>query len=66
MGAGYYLKAANRYSTGWKVEKWDLDKWRIEAIYLAAEEGRIRIAFAKCWYRKRTPETLAFAQSLTA
>ena len=66
MGAGYYLKAAHRYSTGWKVEKWDLDKWRIEAIYLAAEEGRIRIAFAKCWYRKRTPETLAFAQSLTA
>ena len=117
MGAGYYLKAANRYSTGWKVEKWGLDKWRIETIHLAAGEERVRIAqvndnkqtpvtvegititenndkdgveirfpdrpeqtvldtlraqgfrwsrFAKCWYRKRTPETLAFAQSLTA
>lgn len=24
MGAGYYLKASGRYSTGWKVEKWPL------------------------------------------
>ena len=56
MGAGYYLKAANRYSTGWKVEKWGLDKWRIESIYLAAGEGRIRIAQTND--SKRTPVTV--------
>jgi len=42
MGAGYYLKASNRYSTGWKVEKWPLT-WKNDAIYQAAGEGRCLI-----------------------
>ncbi len=35
MGAGYYLKKGNRYSTGWKVEKWPLAGMRLKDIYLA-------------------------------
>jgi len=35
MGAGYYLKAGHRYSTGWKVEKWPLSDWYMNRIALA-------------------------------
>jgi len=43
MGAGYYLKASHRYDTGWKVCKWELHKYHMESIYLAAGEGRVKI-----------------------
>ena len=39
MGAGYYLKATNRYSTGWKIEKdrkWS-DNWD-ESLYISIAE----------------------------
>jgi len=39
MGAGYYLKASGRYSTGWKIEK--IRKWRNEW------EKKLYIAMAK-------------------
>ena len=39
MGAGYYLKAAHHYSTGWKVVKWSLNYY-MDAVYHAAGEGR--------------------------
>lgn len=45
MGAGYYLKAANRYSTGWKVEK--MKFYNNNALYLAFADGRVKIGNAK-------------------
>ena len=42
MGAGYYLKAAQRYSTGWKVEKHHL-KYCMDNLYLSAGQGRYMV-----------------------
>lgn len=41
MGAGYYLKAAGRYSTGWAVRKWTLGRWRAQQLaeLLASTDG---------------------------
>lgn len=39
MGAGYYLKDAHRYNTGWKVEKQRLE-YGMDQFYLAAGQGR--------------------------
>jgi hypothetical protein len=42
MGAGYYLKAGSRYSTGWKIYKTTLYDSVISEIQLAIGEGRFK------------------------
>lgn len=43
MGGGYYLKAARRYSSGWRVYKTFLDHSRMDWLYHAAGSGRYMV-----------------------